>query len=136
MRTRLTYFDLAAEIAVPSIRLIPNYESTASCRDCAPVASCQSEFKWARLILPELRRVDPPIYVHPYAAPSFSELSNLAKNSDTSVLRAVHDDEWWKAGLKLFGVNAALNTTAVALEELRPNHAVHSTSHSESRCGY
>jgi hypothetical protein len=32
VRTRLTYVDLVAEIAVPSIRLIPNYESTASCQ--------------------------------------------------------------------------------------------------------
>jgi hypothetical protein len=75
------------------------------------------------------------LHIHPYTAPSFSELSDLAKNNDTSVLRAVHDDEWWKAGLKLFGVNAALNTAAVALEELRSKHAVHSTSHSEEQYG-
>jgi hypothetical protein len=80
-----------------------------------------------------LGRVDPALNLDPYTAPPFSELSDLAKNSDTSVLRAVHDDEWWKAGLKLFGVNAALNTAAVALEELRPKHAVHSTSHSEEQ---
>jgi hypothetical protein len=43
----------AAGTAVPSIRLIPNYESTVSCRDCAPVASCQIEFKWAGLSIRE-----------------------------------------------------------------------------------
>jgi hypothetical protein len=63
------------------------------------------------------------------------ELSDRAKNSDTSVLRAVHDDEWWKAGLKLFGVNAALNTAAVAPEKLCSKRAVHSTSHSEEQYG-
>jgi hypothetical protein len=45
----------------------------------------------------------------------FLELSDRAENGYASVLRAVHDDEWWKAGLKLFGVNAVLNTSAVAL---------------------
>jgi hypothetical protein len=52
VRTRLTYFDLAAETAVPSIRLIPNYESTASCRDCAPVASCLPQFAAINFVTP------------------------------------------------------------------------------------
>ena len=33
MRTRLTYFDFSAGTAVPSIRLIPDYDSTLYCRE-------------------------------------------------------------------------------------------------------
>jgi hypothetical protein len=47
----------------------------------------------------------------------------------------MHDDEWRNPRLKLYGVNAALNTAAVALKEFRPKYAVHGTSHSEEQYG-
>jgi hypothetical protein len=82
-----------------------------------------------------LGRVDPALNLDPYTAPPFLELSDRAKNGYASALRAMHDDEWRNPRLKLYGVNAALNTAAVALKEFRPKYAVHGTSHSEEQYG-
>jgi hypothetical protein len=71
-----------------------------------------------------LRRVNRTLNIRPHTSPPFLEPRYLAKNSNTFAVRAMPDHEL-RSAFRRFGVNPALNATAVTLKENRAYHAVH-----------